>query len=162
MDPRWEKHCKKGQDVDGSSSKRGRQGKSVVTRPPPPPRPTHHPSHSSVEEEDDHETFKIHSPQERTNRMPLRYSKKTKQQTINEACGAPVYDGSQEFIDRRFWSYFHTYWYHSIYLYKKKPMVDTKWVNWEWMATRCHTIFNQIKATCDELAITKMMSFECV
>jgi hypothetical protein len=48
----------------------------------------------------------------------------------------------------------------SIYLYVKKHVVETKWVNWEWIVTRHHTIFNQIKATCDELEMTKMMSFK--
>jgi hypothetical protein len=38
--------------------------------------------------------------------------------------------------------------------------VETKWVNWDWMATRRHSIFIQIKATCDELEITRMMSFK--
>jgi hypothetical protein len=42
----------------------------------------------------------------------------------------------------------------------RKPVVETQWVNWDWMATRRHTIFNQIKATCDELEMTKMMSFK--
>jgi hypothetical protein len=51
-------------------------------------------------------------------------------------------------------------WYHSIYLHKKKPVVKTKWVYWEWMTTRRHTIFNQIKGTCDEMDMTKMMSFK--
>jgi hypothetical protein len=75
MDPHQEKHSKKGQDVAGSS----KQGhKTVVVCHPPPPRPAHHPPHSSEEEEDDYETFKIHSPQERTNQVVLKYSKKTK------------------------------------------------------------------------------------
>jgi hypothetical protein len=52
-------------------------------------------SHSSKEEEDDHETFKIHSPIERTNLMPLKYSKKTTHRTINGNSGAPMYDGNQ-------------------------------------------------------------------
>jgi hypothetical protein len=39
-------------------------------------------------------------------------------------------------------------------------VVETQWVNWDWMASRRHTIFNQIKATCDELELTKIMSFK--
>jgi hypothetical protein len=39
-------------------------------------------------------------------------------------------------------------------------VVETQWVNWDWMANKRHTIFNQIKATCDELEMTKMMSFK--
>jgi hypothetical protein len=159
MDPCREKHTKKGQDVVWPSSKQGRQGKSVVTCLPPPPRPSHHPSHSSDEDEDDRETFKIQSPIERINRMPHKYSKKVKKEIINQNCGYPVHDGSQQCTNKRFWSQFHMDWYCSIYLYAKKPMVETKWVNWEWMATRHHTIFNQIKATCDELEMTKMTSF---
>jgi hypothetical protein len=88
MDPRREKRTKQGQDL-ASTSKKG--CKAVVTRPPPPPR---HPSHSS-EEEDDCETFKIHSPQERTNHIVIKYSKMTKQDTINNNCGAPIYSDSQ-------------------------------------------------------------------
>jgi hypothetical protein len=71
-----------------------------------------------------------------------------------------VYDCDQQSSNPRFWSHFHADWYSSVYLYVKKPMVETKWVNWDWMATRCHTIFNQIKAMCDELEMTKIMSFK--
>jgi hypothetical protein len=39
-------------------------------------------------------------------------------------------------------------------------MVETQWVNWDWMANKRHTNSNQIKATCDELEMTKMMSFK--
>jgi hypothetical protein len=39
-------------------------------------------------------------------------------------------------------------------------MVETHWVNWDWMASRRHTIFNQINATCDELELIKIMSFK--
>jgi hypothetical protein len=92
--------------------------------------------------------------------MAIKYSKKIKQSTINENCEAPVYDGSKQSWDPRFWSLFHSDWYHSFYLHKKKPVVEIKWVNWDWMATRRHTIFNQIKATCNELEMTKMMSFK--
>jgi hypothetical protein len=51
-------------------------------------------------------------------------------------------------------------WYASIYRYAKKPVVETKWVNWDSMATRRHFVFNKIKATCGELEMTKMMSFK--
>jgi hypothetical protein len=134
MDPHREKRSKKGQDIVRPSSKRGHQGKVVVIHSPPPPRPHHHPSHSSEEEDDDRELVKIHLPMERTNRMPHKYSKKTKQENINQNHGDPMYDGSQQSTDLRFWSHFHVDWYRSIYLYVKKPMVETKWVNWEWMA----------------------------
>jgi hypothetical protein len=92
MDPHREKHSKKGQDVVGPSSKRGRQGKAVVICSPPPPRSHHHPSHSSEEEDDDCELLKIHSPIEHTNRMLEMYSKKTKQEIINRNHGDPVYE----------------------------------------------------------------------
>jgi hypothetical protein len=86
MDSHRDKRSKKGQDEVGPS-KRG--CRAVVVHRPPPPRPTHHPSHSSDEEEDP-KAFKIHSPQERTKWVVLKYSKKTKQETINEAHGAPI------------------------------------------------------------------------
>jgi phage terminase large subunit len=38
--------------------------------------------------------------------------------------------------------------------------VPTKEVNWAWMAAKKNSIFNKIKATCDELEMTKMMSFK--
>jgi hypothetical protein len=38
-------------------------------------------------------------------------------------------------------------------------MVPTKEVNWEWMATK-NLIFDKIKAACDELEMTQMMSFK--
>jgi hypothetical protein len=68
--------------------------------------------------------------------------------------------GCQQFTDQCFLSFFHSVWYRSIYLYKKKHVVPAKCVNLEWMATRRHTIINQIKDTCDELEMTKMMSFK--
>jgi hypothetical protein len=39
-------------------------------------------------------------------------------------------------------------------------MVEIQLVNWDSMASRRHTIFNQIKATCDESKLTKVMSFK--
>jgi hypothetical protein len=71
-----------------------------------------------------------------------------------------MYSDSQQCTDQRFWSYFHSDWYRSIYLHKKKPVVETKWVNWEWMETRGNPHFNRIKATCDQLEMTDMMSFK--
>jgi hypothetical protein len=160
MDPHQEKCTKHGQDIAGSSSKRSHQGKSIVICSPPPPCSRHHPSHSSKEEENERELFMIYSPIESANRIPQKYSKKTKQETINRLCGDSMYECDQQSSDPRFWSHFHAYWYTSIYHYAKKPAVENKWVNWDWMATRCHTIFNKIKAMCDELEMTKMMSFK--
>jgi hypothetical protein len=85
---------------------------------------------------------------------------KSKQSTINDNRKAPVYEGSKQFRDPHFWSLFHLDWHRSIYLHKKKPVVETQWVNWDKMASRRHTIFNQIKATCDALELTKIMSFK--
>jgi hypothetical protein len=70
-----------------------------------------------------------------------------------------MYEGSKQSCDSRFWSLFHSDWYRSIYLHKLKPVVESQWVNWDWMASRRHSTFNKIKATCDELEMTKMMSF---
>jgi hypothetical protein len=39
-------------------------------------------------------------------------------------------------------------------------VVETQWVNWEWMAARRHSVFNEIKATCDDLGMIEMMSFK--
>jgi hypothetical protein len=38
--------------------------------------------------------------------------------------------------------------------------IFTRRINWDWMATRRHTILNQIKAACGELELTKIMSFK--
>jgi hypothetical protein len=137
------------------SSKQGRSGKALAGRYPPPPH--HHPSHSS-EEEEDCELFKHHTPIEWSSHLAIRYSKKSKQITINENREALVYEGCKWPHDPHLWSLFHSDWYWSIYLHKKKPVVETQWVNWDWMASRRHTIFNQIKVTCDELELTKIMS----
>jgi hypothetical protein len=90
MDPHREKWTKDWQDVAGTS-KRGRSGKALARRHPPP---HHHPSHSS-KEEDDRELFKHHTPSERSSHLANRYSKQSKQSTINENCEAPVYKGSK-------------------------------------------------------------------
>jgi hypothetical protein len=60
----------------------------------------------------------------------------------------------------RFWSLFHSDWYRSIYLHKKTLVVPTKEVNWDWIAAKKNSIFNKIKATCDELEMTPLMSFK--
>jgi phage terminase large subunit len=39
-------------------------------------------------------------------------------------------------------------------------VVPTKEVNWEWMVVKKNSIFDKIKATCDELEVTKKMSFK--
>jgi hypothetical protein len=39
-------------------------------------------------------------------------------------------------------------------------VVLTKEVNWAWLATKKNPSFDKIKATCDELEMTKMMSFK--
>jgi hypothetical protein len=47
-----------------------------------------------------------------------------------------------------------------VYILKRKPVVDTKWVNWEWIATWRNKYFNAIKETCDQLELTKMMCYK--
>jgi hypothetical protein len=121
---------------------------------------SHHPSHSSEEERDDREMLERHAPIERSSHLAIRYSKKTKQDTINENHEAPVYEGSKQSRDPHVWSLFHSNWYYSIYLHKLKPVVKTQWVNWDWMATGRLSTFDKIKATCDELEMTKMMCFK--
>jgi hypothetical protein len=127
MDPRCEKRTKQRQDVAGTS-KRGRSSKVLEGRHPPPPR--HHPSHSG-EEDDDRELLKHHTPFECSSHLAIYNSKKLKQRTINDNREAPVYEGSKQSHDPRFWSLFHSDWYQSIYLHKKKPVVETQWVNWD-------------------------------
>jgi hypothetical protein len=39
-------------------------------------------------------------------------------------------------------------------------VVETQWVNWDWMVVRRLSTFDKIKATCDELEMTKMMCFK--
>jgi hypothetical protein len=112
------------------------------------------------EEEEFRELLKHHTPFERSSHPAIRYSKMSKQSTINDNREAPVYERSKQSRDPHFWSLFHSDLYWSIYLHKKKPVVETQWINWDWMASRRHTIFNQIKATCDELELTKIMSFK--
>jgi hypothetical protein len=70
-----------------------------------------------------------HAPIERSSHMAMRYSKKTKQGTINDNREAPVNEGGKQSRDPRFWSLFHFNWYRSIYLNKKRSVVETQWVN---------------------------------
>jgi hypothetical protein len=104
--------------------------------------------------------LKRHTPFERSSHLAIHYSKKSKQSTINDNRAAQVYEGSKQSRDPHFLSLFHLDWYQSINPHKKKPVVETQWVNWDWMASRRHTIFNQIKSTHDELELTKIMSFK--
>jgi hypothetical protein len=126
----------------------------------PPPRPSYDPSHSSDDEQDEREPYEQHAPEERNDHYAIRYSKKTKQDNINTAREAPVYECNQQSTDPCFWSLFHSDWDCSIYLNKKTPVVLTKEVNWEWMAVKKNSVFDKMKATCDELETTKMMSFK--
>jgi coproporphyrinogen III oxidase len=79
---------------------------------------------------------------------------------ITMPSGTPRRPSSQQSTDPRFWSLFHSNWYHSIYLHKKTPVVPTKEVNWDWIAAKKNLTFNKIKATCDELEMTPLMSFK--
>jgi hypothetical protein len=124
------------------------------------PPSSYHPSHSSNKVHDEHEMYKRHDPEESDDHYDIRCSKKTKQETINHNCEAPVYEGSWQSVDPWFWSLFHSDWYHTIYLHKKTPVVPTKEVNWYWMAAKKNSIFNKIKATCDDLEMTPMMGFK--
>jgi hypothetical protein len=82
-------------------------------------------SFSSSVKEDERELLKRHTPSERSSHLAIHYSKKSKQSTINDKCEALVYEGSKQSRDPHFWSLFHSDWYRSIYLHKKKPMVET-------------------------------------
>jgi hypothetical protein len=126
-----------------------------IVRPLPPPDSP--PSAHNKDEEP--EALKIHAPVEHTNRMFLKYSKKTRLTTLQENREALVYLGLRMCTDWLFWSFFHADWYRSMYVPKRKPAVETKWVNWEWMATRQNPTFDLIKETCDQLEMTKMMCF---
>jgi hypothetical protein len=42
----------------------------------------------------------------------------------------------------------------------KKSVVETKWVNWEWMTTRRNKYFNTIKKTCDQPELTNIMCYK--
>jgi hypothetical protein len=156
MDPHHEKRTRHWQDVAGTS-KRGRSGKAPAAHGPPHPR--HHPSHTNDEDEEDREVFEWHTPIEWSSHMNIHYSKKTKQSTINDNREAQVYEGGKQSHEPHFLSLFHSDWYHSIYLHKRWPVVETQWVNWDCMAGRRHSTFNKIKVTCDQLEMTKMMCF---
>jgi hypothetical protein len=102
MDARQEKQTKQRQDVPGTS-KRSWIGMAPVSYGPPP-RPSYHPSHSSNDEQDECELYERHALEERHDHYAIRYSKKTKQDTIDTAREAPVYECSQQSADPRFWS----------------------------------------------------------
>jgi hypothetical protein len=89
MDSRREKRTKNQQDV-ARSCKQGRSGKAAMPRGPPPPQSCHHPSHSNDEEHDERELYKRHAPEERRDHYAIRYSKRTKQDTINTNREAPM------------------------------------------------------------------------
>jgi hypothetical protein len=66
---------------------------------------------------------------ENTNRVFIKHSKKTKLTTLTEKPEAPVYTGRMMCTDRHFLSFFHVDWYQLVYIPKRKPVVETKWVN---------------------------------
>jgi hypothetical protein len=128
MDPHREKRTKHQQDAIGTS-KWGRPSKAHVGRGPPPRHPHHHPSHSSDEDEEEREMLERHAPIEQSFHMAIRYFKKTKHGTINDNREAPVCEGGKQSHDPHFLSLFHSDWYRSIYLNKKRLVVETQWVN---------------------------------
>jgi hypothetical protein len=142
MDPPREKRSKFGHDGAGSS-KRGH--KTVVShRAPPQASPP-----SDHNEDEEPKALMIHEPVENTNRVFIKYSKKIKLSTITKNCEALVYIGSRMCTNQHFLCFFHADWYQSVYVPKMKPVVETKWVNWEWMRTHHNNYFNLIKETCD-------------
>jgi hypothetical protein len=87
-------------------------------------------------------------PLEDTSPVPLRmhppfeHSRMNDQWTGMKVISEAVFDASRQCNyyetrrmskDCRFWSYFHHDWYHSVLMPKKMPVVESKWVNWDWM-----------------------------
>jgi hypothetical protein len=153
MEPPHEKRTKARHD-DVDTSKRGH--KSFMRHHAPAP--ASHPSNHNEDEEP--EALQMHAPMESGNWVAIVYSKKTSLRTLTDNREAPVYVGRWMCTNQRFWSFFHTDWYRSVYLPKRKSVVETKWVNWEWMSRRRNKYFNDIKEACDTLELTKMMCFK--
>jgi hypothetical protein len=77
----------------------------------------------------------MYAPIESGSQVLIVYSKKTVLHNHTNNREALVYLGRRMCMDPWFWSFFHSSWYRSVYLLKRKPVVETKWVNWVWMAS---------------------------
>jgi hypothetical protein len=115
MDPPHEKHSKFGHDGVGSFM----CGRKVVAC-------RHDPTQDSLpsnhHEDEDPEPLKIHAPMENTNRVFIKYFKKTKLTTLIVNREALVYTSRRMCTDQHFWSFFHANWYQLVYISKRKPV----------------------------------------
>jgi hypothetical protein len=129
MDLSREKRTKTHDDGVGTS-KRCRKS---IGRDPAPPLDS---SSSDHYEDEELEALKMYTPVVSGNWVRVVYSKKTALHTLIDNREAPVYMGQWMCTDRWFWSFFHVDWYCLVYLPKCKPVVETNWVNWEWMTSK--------------------------
>jgi hypothetical protein len=103
-----EKRTKKSQDVGGSSAqvKKPRVRKVTLCTPPPVP----------SDEEEEELPLQVRSPVEDldSRRAPINYMREDSRTIINQR-NISCYDSAKEGPDPRFWSFFHTDWYWSVY-----------------------------------------------
>jgi hypothetical protein len=96
-------------------------------------------------------------PQEDTPPIPLRMHPPF-EYSRSRQCN--YYETRRMSKDHRFWSYFHHDWYRSVLMPKKTPVVESKWVNWDWMEKKKDKHFRWVREACDFLDLTDMLQFE--
>ncbi|KAK3118826.1 hypothetical protein QOZ80_9BG0708740 [Eleusine coracana subsp. coracana] len=82
----------------------------------------------------------LNSNRERVDFFHVSLEKCTEARLVN------YYAHDKEAVDPRFHAHFHADWYRSTYLRMKNPVVESKWLDWNYMKSKKHPLFNQILA----------------
>jgi hypothetical protein len=136
MDPSREKSTKNRDDPNaGTSQHRKAQKKTILIKRPIPV--------ADISDDELGMPLEIDELIERGTRNQLNFSK-TDFATITAKRQEECYTSRKTVIDLRFWMLFHADWYMSIYLQKRKPVVESQWLNWEYMKSKKNTYFDKI------------------
>jgi hypothetical protein len=89
--------------------------------------------------------LEMHEPIERSTRNFLNCSK-IDLATIMAKRQEECYASRKVSPDPRFWALFHADGHRSVYLHNRKLLVESQWVNWDYMTSKKNSYFNQIVA----------------
>jgi hypothetical protein len=107
--------------------------------------------------------LKIHSPLEESDslRESVNY-RKHDHNTIIAQREITCYDVEKEAYNPRFWTFFHAYWYRSMYQSKKKSVVNMQWIVWDFIQKEKNNCpaFAEVIAACEPHGIKDVMELK--
>jgi hypothetical protein len=72
----------------------------------------------------------------------------------------PCYSSAKERgTDKRFWTFFHQDWYHSVLYRKTTTVVKHQWIHIDYMKRKKDMHFNRILEACEYHGITDLLLF---